>query len=125
MIGPLGVLAKVRRLFDYERDSVSFISALHRGLDSLSQHPRYDVSFSNNVLQIKDIPQSRTFVINRQPFRKEIWLSSPISGPYHFSYSPTLSKWVDRRSNEMLSLLEREIPEMRQKSSLQRQANSA
>ncbi len=41
-----------------------------------------DFDFNEEVLSI-DAPEG-FFIINRQIFLQEIWLSSPISGPYHF-----------------------------------------
>ncbi|KAI2632262.1 Frataxin [Hypoxylon sp. NC1633] len=44
-----------------------------------------DVEFSSGVMSVK-VPNVGTYVINKQPPNKQIWLSSPISGPKRFDY---------------------------------------
>lgn len=49
-----------------------------------------------------------TYVINKQPPTKQIWLSSPLSGPKRFDYHN--NQWICLRDNEKLSqLLENEM----------------
>ncbi|RKO87784.1 hypothetical protein BDK51DRAFT_5668, partial [Blyttiomyces helicus] len=43
-----------------------------------------------------------TYVINKQPPNKQIWLSSPISGPSRYDYSVVDGKWIDYRSQRTL-----------------------
>ena len=47
------------------------------------------------------------FVINRQSIAKEIWLSSPISGPYHFAYKEGF--WLSRSGVELFDILTKEL----------------
>lgn len=44
-----------------------------------------DVEFSSGVLTIS-WPDKGTYVINKQPPNKQIWLSSPISGPKRYDW---------------------------------------
>lgn len=44
-----------------------------------------------------------TYVINKQPPTKQIWLSSPISGPKRFDFHD--GKWICLRDNAILSQL--------------------
>ncbi|KAI1404410.1 Frataxin-like domain-containing protein [Hypoxylon fuscum] len=44
-----------------------------------------DVEFSSGVMTVK-IPGNGTYVINKQPPNKQIWLSSPVSGPKRYDY---------------------------------------
>ncbi|OTB04263.1 hypothetical protein M426DRAFT_59106 [Hypoxylon sp. CI-4A] len=44
-----------------------------------------DVEFSSGVMTVK-IPNVGTYVINKQPPNKQIWLSSPVSGPKRYDY---------------------------------------
>lgn len=49
-----------------------------------------------------------TYVINKQPPTKQIWLSSPISGPKRFDYHD--NSWISLRDGVKLSeLLESEM----------------
>lgn len=60
----------------------------------------------DNVVSV-NIPEKGTFVINRQPPKKEIWLSSPVSGPYHFRYKD--KKWIDNQGNSLFKIVSEEI----------------
>lgn len=44
-----------------------------------------DVEYSAGVLTLA-FPPSGTYVINKQPPNKQIWLSSPISGPKRYDW---------------------------------------
>jgi len=44
-----------------------------------------DVEFSAGVLTVA-FPPNGTYVINKQPPNKQIWLSSPLSGPKRYDY---------------------------------------
>lgn len=64
-----------------------------------------DVDLHDGILTLDT--EHGTFVINRQSAAKEIWLSSPISGPYHF-----LSKdnsWKSRSGDDLFSVLTKEL----------------
>ncbi|XP_036953885.1 frataxin, mitochondrial [Acanthopagrus latus] len=52
----------------------------------------YDVVFSSGVLTVKVGGDHGTYVINKQTPNKQIWLSSPTSGPKRYSW--TGERWV-------------------------------
>ncbi|XP_036593405.1 frataxin, mitochondrial [Trichosurus vulpecula] len=52
----------------------------------------YDVSFGNGVLTVKLGGDLGTYVINKQTPNKQIWLSSPTSGPKRYDW--TGKNWV-------------------------------
>ncbi|KAF7250436.1 Frataxin, mitochondrial [Varanus komodoensis] len=52
----------------------------------------YDVSFGSGVLTVKLGVNKGTYVINKQTPNKQIWLSSPTSGPKRYDW--TGKKWV-------------------------------
>lgn len=68
-------------------------------------------------------PPNGVYVINKQPVNKQIWLSSPISGPFRFDYREVeandsagnpirVGKWVDHRQGTSLTaLLQKELEE--------------
>ena len=62
---------------------------------------------SNNGTMLTIITSDGTFVINKQSSVQEIWLSSPISGPYHFIFSE--NAWKSRYGIELFSLLTDEL----------------
>jgi len=66
-----------------------------------------DTTLSDGVLTVK-LNQYGTYVINKQSPNKQIWLSSPVSGPYR--YDILKDRWVYKHTGETLhSLLDREI----------------
>lgn len=52
----------------------------------------YDVVFSSGVLTVKVGLDHGTYVINKQTPNKQIWLSSPTSGPKRYDW--TGERWV-------------------------------
>ncbi|XP_053156134.1 frataxin, mitochondrial isoform X2 [Hemicordylus capensis] len=52
----------------------------------------YDVSYGTGVLTVKLGGSMGTYVINKQTPNKQIWLSSPTSGPKRYDW--TGKKWV-------------------------------
>ena len=91
---------KIDKLTDNEYAKVS-----NEYLENLSE--QVDSELSQGVLTLT-LPPNGTYVINKQPPNKQIWLSSPISGPKR--YDLIGGKWVTLRDGSSLtSLLEEEI----------------
>ncbi|PNS15668.1 iron donor protein CyaY [Sphaceloma murrayae] len=79
-----------------------------------------DVEYSAGVLSIT-FPPAGTYVINKQPPNKQIWLSSPISGPKRYDWAALgegmeskegsgVGEWVYLRDGSRLSeLLRKEL----------------
>ncbi|KAJ3197411.1 Mitochondrial chaperone Frataxin [Irineochytrium annulatum] len=59
----------------------------------------FDVYCNNGVLTL-NLGDSGTFVLNKQPPNKQIWLSSPISGPMRFDHAA--GTWINKRDNKRL-----------------------
>lgn len=58
-----------------------------------------------------------TYVINKQTPNRQIWLSSPISGPARFDWHGLEHVWVYRRTKaQLLPLLEEELSQLMGKS---------
>lgn len=64
-----------------------------------------DVDLSDSILTI--INEHGTYIINKQSAVKEIWLSSPVSGPFHFSYQAGV--WQSRNGIILDKLLSDEL----------------
>lgn len=64
-----------------------------------------DIDLNDGILTL--VTDSGTFVINKQSAAKEIWLSSPVSGPYHFAYMDDL--WKSRNGSELFEILTNEL----------------
>ncbi|KAK7912748.1 hypothetical protein WMY93_012959 [Mugilogobius chulae] len=80
----------------YEALSRDTLDPLADYLEDLMDEPftgkDYDVSFSNGVLTVKLGPPHGTYVINKQTPNRQIWLSSPSSGPKRYDW--TGERWV-------------------------------
>jgi len=68
-----------------------------------------DVEYHAGVLTL-NLGEKGTFVINKQPPNKQIWLSSPLSGPKRYDYDQTHRVWFYGRDQSTLSdLLDTEL----------------
>lgn len=101
---------------EYHRLSNRYIDTLVSILEQL-QEDRTDVDceYSAGVLTLY-FPPHGTYVLNKQPPNKQIWLSSPVSGPKRYDYVKMKGdregegEWVYGRDGSRLSeLLEREL----------------
>ncbi|KAF9499884.1 Frataxin [Pleurotus eryngii] len=74
--------------------------------------PGYEIEYLSGVLTLS-LGDKGTYVINKQPPNKQIWLSSPFSGPKRYDYSPTHDDWrYARDDSSMGDLLNKEIGEV-------------
>ncbi|KAJ7597276.1 hypothetical protein C8J56DRAFT_314425 [Mycena floridula] len=79
--------------------------------DIVDQHgnPSHEVDYHSGVLTLR-LGEAGTYVINKQPPNKQIWLSSPFSGPKRFDYSEADDSWRYARDGQsMSSLLDEEL----------------
>ncbi|CAE6447935.1 unnamed protein product [Rhizoctonia solani] len=89
----------------------SLLDYLENLLDEYTDLP-YEVDYSSGVLTLK-LGDKGTYVINKQPPNKQIWLSSPRSGPKRYDLDTTHNEWFYHRDNTtMRSLLEEELSEV-------------
>ncbi|KAI0181239.1 Frataxin [Hypoxylon sp. FL1284] len=71
---------------EYHEIADNYLEALLTKYEELQdESDSVDVDFSSGVMTIK-IPGLGVYVINKQPPNKQIWLSSPVSGPKRFDY---------------------------------------
>ncbi|KAJ8633817.1 hypothetical protein MRB53_027153 [Persea americana] len=71
-----------------------------------------DIDYGNQVLTLK-LGSLGTYVLNKQTPNRQIWLSSPASGPSRFDWDQTSQTWVYRRTKAKLSqLLENELEQL-------------
>ena len=75
-----------------------------------STRGEFDIEYSDGVMNVTLPDDIGTYVINRQPFSKQIWLSSPTSGPKRFDYYKGTG-WVYKDGTRLRELLEEEWKE--------------
>lgn len=64
-----------------------------------------EIDFYGDMLNIE--VGNNIFVVNRHSAAKEIWLASPVSGPYHFSYRN--GNWRTKSGDDLFEILEKEL----------------
>ncbi|KAK7009692.1 frataxin mitochondrial [Biomphalaria glabrata] len=100
---------------EYERLAEETLDSLSEFFEELPEteacNEDYDCAFGNGVLTVHLGSTEGTYVLNKQTPNKQIWLSSPLSGPKRFDYYE--GQWVYLRDGTGLhKLLEEEIFEL-------------
>ena len=94
---------------DYETVAEETLESLTDTFESLLDKQKLlsDVTYSNGVLTV-ELDQHGSYVINKQTPNKQIWLSSPISGPKRYDFHH--QTWIYRHDGISLHrLLNKEI----------------
>ncbi|XP_076763464.1 frataxin [Xylocopa sonorina] len=97
----------------FEKISDETLDSLTEYFDQLIENAVHltdaDVSYGDGVLTVKFGNPHGTYVINRQTPNKQIWLSSPKSGPKRYDFIN--GKWIYKHDGKTLhELLNNEIP---------------
>ncbi|KAG9314654.1 hypothetical protein JVU11DRAFT_5459 [Chiua virens] len=86
----------------------SLLERLEDLLDEMTNEG-FEVDYHSGVLTL-NLGSNGIYVINKQPPNKQIWLSSPVSGPKRYDYVPSTDDWRYSRDGEgMATLLEEEL----------------
>ncbi|KAH6560898.1 hypothetical protein BASA62_010181 [Batrachochytrium salamandrivorans] len=100
---------------DYHRLADQCVHSLQDVLEELGDSIElkgFDVVYSSGVLSLK-LGHLGTFVINKQPPTKQIWLSSPVSGPKRYDYDSETGKWIYFRDGHSIDeLMNRELSDL-------------
>jgi len=99
---------------EFEDLAENLLAGLESAIDraSLQLNPE-EVSSSYGVLTI-DLGKRGIWVINKQTPNKQIWWSSPVSGPRRFRYDTTDKKWHWTRDEKVTldGLLSKELDQV-------------
>ncbi|CAL5406407.1 unnamed protein product [Camellia sinensis] len=69
----------------------------------------FDIDYGNQVLTVK-LGTLGTYVLNKQTPNRQIWLSSPVSGPSRFDWDQDAQAWVYRRTKaNLVEVLKNEL----------------
>ncbi|KAL3848932.1 hypothetical protein ACJIZ3_010814 [Penstemon smallii] len=72
----------------------------------------FDVDYGNEVLTLK-LGSLGTYVINKQTPNRQIWMSSPVSGPSRFDWDQNARAWIYRRTKgDLVKVLESELKQL-------------
>ncbi|XP_059283266.1 frataxin, mitochondrial isoform X2 [Lycium ferocissimum] len=93
-------------------------ATIHDLLDKLEEYgdsvdiDGFDVDYGNEVLTLK-LGSLGTYVINKQTPNRQIWMSSPVSGPSRFDWDQNSQGWVYRRTKaNLVKVLEEELEKL-------------
>lgn len=89
---------------EFAKEAEKTLYQIAENIESADTECKIDVDLHDGILTLET--DQVVFVVNRQSAAKEIWLSSPISGPYHFAYAD--GRWKTK-SDDLLNLLEHEL----------------
>ncbi|EDV99662.1 frataxin homolog, mitochondrial [Drosophila grimshawi] len=96
----------------YDRVCTQTLDALYDYIEELTENATdlagSDVAYGDGVLTVNLGPANGIYVINRQTPNKQIWLSSPTSGPKRFDYvsgGTDAGEWIYKHSGESLHQL--------------------
>ncbi|KER24777.1 hypothetical protein T265_07662 [Opisthorchis viverrini] len=102
---------------EYESLSNETLDKLAEVFDSLGEKYNldkdYDVEHAYGVLKVYFGAGIGTYIINRQAPNKQLWLSSPRSGPKRYDFIRSRDEWVYRHDGTALhELLAHEISDI-------------
>ncbi|XP_057796585.1 frataxin, mitochondrial [Salvia miltiorrhiza] len=93
-------------------------STIHDLLEKLEEYgdsvdiDGFDVDYGNEVLTLK-LGDFGTYVINKQTPNRQIWMSSPVSGPSRFDWDQKAEAWIYKRTKQNLfKVLETELEKL-------------
>ncbi|GAA0166420.1 transfer/carrier protein [Lithospermum erythrorhizon] len=93
-------------------------STLHDLQDRLEEYgdsvdiDGFDVDYANEVLTLK-LGTLGTYVINKQTPNRQIWMSSPVSGPSRYDWDQSAQAWIYRRTKANLhDVLQKEMEQL-------------
>ena len=81
---------------------MAFTTRIPQGFVEDLNLPQSDIQYAQGVLTVGLGPDLGTFVINKQTPNRQIWLSSPVSGPFRYDYQPSDGTWRYRRDGHAL-----------------------
>ena len=95
---------------NFESFADKFLESLEENLETLEQSEvLLDIHYSQGVLTI-DMGIEGVWVINKQSPNKQLWFSSPKSGPMRFYLDATDGKWrCTKNKDELVCILNREL----------------
>ncbi len=90
---------------EFTKVAQSTLSQIADRIESTDTEGLIDIDFNPDMIHLDT--EHGVFVINKHSAAQEIWLASPISGPYHFFYKS--DKWQTKDNISLLEILELEL----------------
>lgn len=114
--GPVALdYSSVLKEEEFHKLSDEFLQNLQERLEAYGddlQIDGFDLDYASGVLTVK-LGDLGTYVINKQTPNRQIWLSSPMSGPARFDWDREKQAWIYRRTKaNLLTLMETELSDL-------------
>ena len=90
---------------DFAKEVTRIINFIVKTIEDYDRAGNIDIDINGDILNITT--QSGIFILNKQSSVKEIWLSSPVSGPYHFFHDG--KSWKSKSGKELFSVLSKDL----------------
>jgi iron donor protein CyaY len=90
---------------EFAKISEQTFSLIIDAVESQDLEGLIDIDFYGDILHLTT--SKGVFVVNKHTAVQEMWLASPISGPYHFCN--ILGKWKSKNGAELFSILQKEL----------------
>lgn len=82
----------------------SYLDNMFNKLDSNDKIPFDNIDYSQGVLNFT-LNKNKHYVLNIQRPNRQIWLSSPLSGPQRYEYEHINNQWLNIRNKVELNFL--------------------
>ena len=92
---------------EFERRAAEILNSLFEQVEE-QLGDWLDVELNGGILQI-ELPDGGAYVINKHAPNREIWVSSPKSGAWHFAAAPDGAWQSTRGAQELTALLAGEL----------------
>lgn len=92
---------------DFEREAHKTLLYIAELIEEMDHECLIDLDYMSDILKLET--DKGPFIINKHRAARQIWLASPISGPYHFS--PQNNKWINVDDVDLFELLNKELKE--------------
>lgn len=110
------ILKYNRNFFSMKLSSNDYLNEIHRTLGHINDCldnldiDEVDCNYDGSGVLSFEITNNKKFVLNIQRPNQQLWLSSPVSGPYKFEFDLEKKCWIDLKHNyELYGLLTKEI----------------
>ena len=81
--------------------TIESVQEVYEDFADASPSLEVDVESSGDVLNVT-IGELGTFVLNKQAPNKQLWLSSPVSGPLRYDFCQASARWLNSRDKHSL-----------------------
>jgi len=103
-----------KAVFDKETDFIleDLCEKIETQLQEKTFHQDFDVTYGDGILTVK-LGTLGTYVINKQTPNRQIWISSPVSGPKRYNFDISKKNWINtRHGHELREFLRKELKEL-------------